>query len=601
MSSNNKKLTSRQLLKALGSVMFITYRVAPLAALVQIFSAFVTAVLPIATVFFAARTTTALADAYGGNERAGEMVLIYVTLTAFLGVMSSAWTTVESYFEQILSYKIEVTVTDRLYEHFHQIDFWHYDNKDTVDMYDRAKQFVNFFPMVFRQIMSIVTQILVFFVALWSLALVSWWLGLILIAAVIPGILVQLKLSRLSTAHWQDNIETRRRRSWIEWSVMEPGNIAELRLYGMAKHLIAMRTQLRDKDEKTRLLFERQFILKRFLSDALEAVAEVVALVWIALQIIAQQQPVGQFLFVQQIVSRALSSIGSLVSTISSIDEDVANLYDYNRFMNLPISQQYDTVIPPLRHAISIKNLSFAYPESDMQVLKDVSFEIKKGMNVAIVGENGAGKSTLIKLLTGLYSPTSGQVFVDGQDLAKANIDSWHGQLSVLHQDFINYTFATVRENVLFGDYSKPASDKAITTALDNASASEFVGKLPRGVDNYVNKWMETNDGDKGTDLSGGQWQRLALARNFYRDSPIVILDEPTSAIDALAESRIFTQLFKQKNKTIITISHRLTTIEQADVIYMLHDGRVAECGSHSELVNNRSYYYRMFESQLKV
>lgn len=601
MSSINKKLTSRQLLKALGSVMLTTYRAAPLAAIVQIFSALVTAVLPIATVFFAARATTALADAYAGDEQAGEMVFTYVGLTALLGITSSLWGTVESYLEQLLSYKIEVTVNDRLYEHFHQIDFWHYDSKDTVDMYDRARRFANFFPMVFRQLMSIVTQILIFVVALWSLIIVSWWLGVILIVAVIPGILWQLKLSRLGTAHWQSNVETRRRRSWIEWSVMEPGNIAELRLYGMAKHLIAMRTELRDRDEKARLEFERQYIFKRFFSDALEAVAEVTALVWTVLQIIAQQQPVGQFLFVQQVVSRALGSINSLVSTIASIDEDVANLYDYHRFMNLPTMQQRNIPTPVLSKSISLQDVSFSYPESDTQVLSRISLEIKKGTNVAIVGENGAGKSTLIKLLTGLYAPTSGKVLIDGYDLAKTNVDSWHEQISMLHQNFINYTFATVRENVLFGDYSRSASLSAIEAALDHAMASSFVHKLPKGIDNYVNKWMETDDGERGTDLSGGQWQRLALARNFYRDSPIVILDEPTSAVDALAEARIFTRLFKHRDKTIITISHRLTTIEQADVIYMLHNGRVVEHGSHKELVSNRSYYYKMFESQLKA
>jgi ATP-binding cassette subfamily B protein/ATP-binding cassette subfamily C protein len=150
------------------------------------------------------------------------------------------------------------------------------------------------------------------------------------------------------------------------------------------------------------------------------------------------------------------------------------------------------------------------------------------------------------------------------------------------------------------GKVSAPVSRDHFEAALDRAEARTFLEKLPKGVDSFVNQWMEHNDGTSGVDLSGGQWQRLALARNFYRNSPIVILDEPTSAIDALAESRIFKHLFAEKNRTVITISHRLTTIERADVIYMMESGKLVEQGTHKELVAKKGAYYHMFESQLR-
>ena len=175
----------------------------------------------------------------------------------------------------------------------------------------------------------------------------------------------------------------------------------------------------------------------------------------------------------------------------------------------------------------------------------------------------------------------------------------WHRQLAVLSQSFIRYDFATAYENVWYGDVSRELDRERLTTALKQAEADNFVKKLPKDGDSYVDKWMTDDSDDKGVDLSGGQWQRLALARNFYRDAPIVILDEPTSAVDAAAEARIFRHLFKQKDKTIIAISHRLSTVKKADVIYFMKDGRIVEQGACSELIAKCGEFYEMFKEQL--
>ena len=171
--------------------------------------------------------------------------------------------------------------------------------------------------------------------------------------------------------------------------------------------------------------------------------------------------------------------------------------------------------------------------------------------------------------------------------------------LPYFHKDYSHTCILANRHLIVFGNISATFSQKRFDEAIKRAEAGDFLAKLPMGVDSYVHNWMEHDDGTKGQDLSGGQWQRLALARNFYRDSPVIILDEPTSAIDALAESRIFKRLFADKKRTVITISHRVTTIERADVIYMLQDGQIVEQGTHAQLVKNRGAYYTMFQSQL--
>lgn len=594
-----RKLTTREYAVAMLRVAQTTYRAAPLAIVVQVSGSIITAVLPIVTTYFAARTTTALAEAYAGNEQAGGQVLVYVAITAVLGVAMTAWQSLESYVTQLMRYRVEAAMTDRMYEHFHEIDFWRYDDKTTADMYDKAGQFARFFPYIFDRLASILTQFITMLAGLVALILVSWWLGLIVLAAVVPGIVIQFRLSRASTKHWKENVETRRSQSMIEWQILQPRFMAELRLYGIVRYLLDMRIRLRDKDEKARIEFERKYIGKKLGADVLEAAAEVTALFWTAIQVIHHLQPIGQFLYVQQIVSRTMGGVSGLVGTLNSIDQDIANLFDYNEFMALPAQSAGKRQLLGVPGLIEVNNVSFHYPTSDILVLDGVSLTIKRGQHVAIVGENGAGKSTLIKLLTGLYEPTGGSVLLDGTPLAEMDVASWHKNLGVLQQDFISYGFASAKDNVYFGDTSKRFDQARFDAALDKAEAGGFLKKLPRGVDSYVNPWMEDDNGNAGTELSGGQWQRLALARNFYRDSPVIILDEPTSAIDALAESRIFKHLFNEKDKTIVTISHRLTTIQKADVVFMMKEGKLVEQGTAKELIAKHGEFYTMFESQI--
>ena len=337
---------------------------------------------------------------------------------------------------------------------------------------------------------------------------------------------------------------------------------------------------------------------KRFAADALQTTAELGSLVWVILEIVAHRLSVGQFVYVQQVVSRAMNGATEFIAELSTIDEDVANLFEYQQFMQLERPTNRAQKLLTVPKEISFQDVSFRYSGSDRTVLSSISLDIQKQQHIAIVGENGAGKTTLVKLLAGLYAPTSGRVLVDGQLLGDYDISSWHRFLAVLTQDFTRYTFANTRDNVRFGDISKD-DDAQLTEALEQAEAAAFVEKLPRKLDTYLSNWIEDDDGKKGVELSGGQWQRLALARNFYRDAPIIILDEPTSAIDALAEARIFNRLFKEKQKTIIVISHRLTTIKKADVVYMMKDGKIVERGTCDELLAKKGEFFAMFESQL--
>jgi len=597
-SSETEKPQTRHIVKTLISVLVTVWQTSPRTIIIQAVGAVLTASLPLATTYFAALTTTALTEAYtgGGDSR---QLLLYVIITVVLGVIMSFWGIVQAYFEQLMRYQLESSINDQMFARLHGLDFWRYDDPVTIDIFDRARRFAGSFSYLFSRLTNVATNIVSLVVGLWIISSVSWWLGLLLVVAIIPSGIVQFRLSRLTSNYWRKNTNVRRRMWWIEYAISKPENIVEMRLYGLIKHLLMERATLRDKDQLQMIKYERSFMAKRFGGEVLQAAAEVAALVWVTLEIIAHRQPIGQFVLVQQMVSRVLGSVDSLISTYNSIDEEVANMVDYQRFMELPLADTKPSLAISMNKSITVRNVKFHYPGSKTLVLKGLSLEIKRGQHVAIVGENGAGKTTLVKLLTGLYQPTSGEILIDGQDISEVDATVWHRQLAVLSQSFIRYDFATAYENVWYGDVSRELDRERLAAALRQAEADDFVKKLPKGGDSYVDKWMTDDTDDKGVDLSGGQWQRLALARNFYRNAPIVILDEPTSAVDAAAEARIFRHLFKQKDKTIIAISHRLSTVKKADVIYFMKDGRIVEQGSCSELIAKRGEFYEMFKEQL--
>lgn len=596
--SETEKPQTRHIVKTLASVLVTVWQTSPRTIIIQAVGAVLTASLPLATTYFAALTTTALTEAYTGNGDSRQL-LLYVIITVVLGVIMSFWGIVQTYFEQLMRYQLESSINDQMFARLHGLDFWRYDDPVTIDMFDRARRFAGSFSYLFSRLTNVATNTVSLVVGLWIISSVSWWLGLLLIVAIIPSGVVQFRLSRLTSNYWRKNTNVRRRMWWIEYAISKPENIVEMRLYGLIKHLLMERATLRDKDQLQMIKYERSFMAKRFGGEVLQAAAEVAALVWVTLEIIAHRQPIGQFVLVQQMVSRVLGSVDSLISTYNSIDEEVANMVDYQRFMELPLADTKPSLAISMNKSITVRNVKFHYPGSKTLVLKGLSLEIKRGQHVAIVGENGAGKTTLVKLLTGLYQPTSGEILIDGQDISEVDATVWHRQLAVLSQSFIRYDFATAYENVWYGDVSRELDRERLAAALRQAEADDFVKKLPKGGDSYVDKWMTDDSDDKGVDLSGGQWQRLALARNFYRDAPIVILDEPTSAVDAAAEARIFRHLFKQKDKTIIAISHRLSTVKKADVIYFMKDGRIVEQGLCSELIAKRGEFYEMFKEQL--
>lgn len=596
-----RKFSIKKRFLALIEASKMIVRVSPLFFIIEIINSVLSSIMPLATTFFAAATTTALAEAYNGVQFAGDRAIFFMLTTAALGIAYLAWIKFQGYISDISRYSINLKIEDQLYEHFLNLEFWRYDDKNTIDLFDKARRFSFSFLSIFNSFIGIITQIFTLVASFIALYFVGWWLCIILVIAIVPNLLIQIKISRTQIKHWKENVGTRRSGYMVDKTLGDANYIAEIKLYGVVRHLLNLREELRNKDEKYRIEFERRYLWIKFAADVLESVVELVSLIYTTIQIINRSQPVGQFLYVQQIVSRAMGSARSFVMKINSIDEDVSNLFDYLDFLDLPTSEKRNVQLNSHPGSISLKNVTFHYPNHDIEVLKNVSIDILKNQHIAIVGENGAGKTTLTKLILGLYVPTKGKIFLDNNDLKDVDLKTWHDKISILQQDFVKYEFATARENIYFGNVNIKPNELKLQDAIDRSESRKFLENLPKGLDTYVDKWMGDDEENNSIELSGGQWQRLALARSFYRDSPVIILDEPTSAIDALAESRIFNNLFAKKDKTIITISHRLTTVEKADKIFMIEDGCIVESGTHDELVDLKGKYYKMFESQMHI
>ena len=314
--------------------------------------------------------------------------------------------------------------------------------------------------------------------------------------------------------------------------------------------------------------------------------------------VFAGKLTIGQFtLYFQQTRNLAggaegiLDNYSSMSMRTKYIDQ-YFELLEYKK--SIPINKKTKSFPEKPKPAkLEFRNVSFRYPDSERYILKDFNVVINSGEKIALVGENGAGKSTLIKLILRFYDVTDGEILINGVNIKDGNLDVWHKQIGALFQDFIRYQF-TFKENVIFGDLENRADLKAIHGAIKKSGANGYLDDLPKGLDQVVGKIFED-----GVDLSGGKWQKLELARAFFRDAPILILDEPTAAIDAKAEYEIFEKVqHLQKDKTVIIISHRFSTVRNADRILVLDEGKIVEAGNHSSLMKKKGLYAELFNIQ---
>ena len=421
-------------------------------------------------------------------------------------------------------------------------------------------------------------------------------LVVLLVASLIPLWSANVTGARTFYRRWIRTTPTRRVIGYMRGVLTIRESAKEARAFGLAPYLLEKQQRLFDHQatELRQLVGQtlRRELLATFASSAVNA-AGLVFILWLhfseEISLADMAAGVGAlFLMVPR--------LGGLVTSTGLLHENALFVDDFRSFLDLTPPQMATTSSEPVPRTlsrVSVRDVTFQYPEATAPALKGVSMEIARGETVALVGENGAGKTTLAKLLCRLYDPSAGTISWDGRDLRSCDPDDLREQIAVIFQDFVHYQL-TARENIAFGDIQAMDDTAAICEAARRSGAHDFLHRLPDGYETMLGRLFEG-----GHELSIGQWQKVALARAFIRDAPLVIMDEPTASLDARAEYDLFEtmrELFE--DRAVLLISHRFSSVRMADRIYVLKDGEILESGTHDELVATGGLYAELFGLQ---
>ncbi|HET7291025.1 MAG TPA: ABC transporter ATP-binding protein [Vicinamibacteria bacterium] len=534
----------------------------------------------------------------GGTLGASAAVLAgALGLVALLG----AWTqSLSGLVTEAHAQRVADHVAEKLHAKSLELDLEYYDDPHYYDVLHRAQQEAPYRPL---RVVSDLTAIgqggLALLAMTGLLASIRWELALVLFASALPGILVKVRSARELFA-WQRSRTEHERRAWYYQQMLIDGAYAkEARAFGFGDVVRGWFRNTREGLRRERLELLRKRTWGQMAAQAVGVAPLYGALVYLVLETAAGRQTLGDLVLFYTAAQRGLSSLQELLAGLAGFYENNLFLSNFSEFLELP-SRIVEPERPrPMPASIgsgwALQEASFRYPRAEQEALSGVSLRIGPGEVVALVGENGAGKSTLVKLLCRLYDPGSGSVTLNGTPLRELPLAGLRRRITVGFQDHARYHL-TLRENVWLGDVTAPLDPERLERAVELAGAARVARGLPQSVDTLLGHWLEG-----GHELSVGEWQRVALARVLWRDAWLVILDEPTSAMDPEAENRFWEELRPAlEGRAALLISHRFSTVRQADRIYVLERGRVAESGSHDELVGRASVYARLYASQAR-
>ncbi len=514
-----------------------------------------------------------------------------------LAVVSSILTRTIDYADALLAEKYTRHVSIEVMRHASELDLIAYENPVFYDRLERARvQATDRLGMI-QSIGRLELQIITAVTMSLAVMLYSPWLMLLLIVAVLPAFLGESHFAFLGYAKNFRQTPIKRQLDYLRVVGGSKEAAKELKLFNLGGFFTQRFAKLSEAIYKEDVALARR---RLGIGSALSFVSTggyYGAYVYVIWRTVAGGLSIGTFTFLTGAILQASSNIQQVFSTLSGIADQALFLTDLLSFFEMkPTICSKPNAIPaprPVRQGFEFRNVSFSYPGSQRRVLDRLSFHLNPGERVALIGENGQGKTTIVKLITRLYDPTEGEILLDGIDLREYNLEDLYREIGVIFQDFVRYEM-TARENIAVGNIEELANIPLLTSAAQKSLADEVVAKLSAGYEQMLGRRFEG-----GVDLSGGEWQKLALARAYLRNAQLLILDEPTAALDARSEFQVF-QRFAEltAGKMALFISHRFSTVRMADRIVVLENGRIAEEGTHDKLTKMGGRYAEMFELQ---
>lgn len=478
-----------------------------------------------------------------------------------------------------------------------ELNLAHLEDSEFYDKLERARQQTTGRVGLMSNILTQGEDMVVIISLLTGVVAFEPWLILLLIVSIIPTIINEIKFSGTSYSLARSWTQERRELDYLRYAGASDVTAKEVKLFGLSEYLADRFKGLSDQYYLQSKKLAKQRAGWGSFFNVIGTTAYYGAYVFIVFQTVAGIFSLGDLTFLSGSFNRLRSKLQGFFTRFTQITESALYLQDYFDFLDMSFGNDTNGKKLPLPEKIQkgfqFKNVGFKYPKSEKWVVRNINFELKAGEKMAFVGENGAGKTTLIKLLLRFYEPTEGEILLDDISIKRFDQAPYQQYFGVIFQDFVKFEL-TLRENIAMGEIAEIENQQRIDSAAEKSLAREVVSELPLGYGQPLGKRFK-----HGKDLSGGQWQKIAIARAYMKDAEVLILDEPTSALDARAETEAFQRFIQlTEGKTAVIISHRFSTVRIADRIMVLKDGSVLEIGTHQELMENDKLYAELFKLQ---
>jgi ATP-binding cassette subfamily B protein len=584
-------------LRNVPAVLRFVWESGRLVVVLGLISRVIAALLPLALFWVSKLIIDTIYGILTRHQTLGTRLWWLVAAEFALAVATGVLGRVIDYLDALLAGKYTHHVSVRVMEHAAGLDLVAYEDPAFYDRLERARVQATDRLYMIQAIGRLIQQVITTITLSISIMLFSPWLLLLLIVGVLPAFVGETHFAFLGYTKNFRQTPIRRQLDYLRILGGSKEAAKELKLFGL-KHFLTARfkglsTQVYEEDVA---LARRKAIMGSVLS-VIGTGGYYTAFVFAVWKTVTGVFSFGTLTFLANAIRDASSNLQQTFSTLSTIADQALFLTDLVAFFEMrPTIRSKPNALPaprPIQRGFEFRDVSFQYPGSSRLVLNGLNFHLRPGERVALIGENGEGKTTIVKLLTRLYDPSEGQVLLDGVDLREYNLEDLYGEIGVIFQDFMRYEM-TARENIAVGRIEQIENLELLRQSAQKSMADEVVGKLPAGYAQMLGRRF-----DGGVDLSGGEWQKVALARAYLRDAQVLILDEPTSALDARSEYEVF-QRFAEltTGKMALFISHRFSTVRMADRIVVLEKGRIAEEGDHDALTQLGGRYAEMFELQ---